>query len=119
MRVKDVDFGYGHISVRDGKGLHERVTVLPESPHRPLQLHLAQMKQIHERDLARGAGRVYVPFALQRKYPNAGRSWAWQYVFPSEQIICRSWFRGAASPPFLGEKPPERRQIRHQTGMYP
>lgn len=81
LRVKDVDFGYGHITVRDAKGLRERVTILPESLRRPLQLHLAQAKQMHERDLGRGAGRVYLPLALERKYPNASCSWAWQYVF--------------------------------------
>jgi integron integrase len=86
LRVKDVDFGYGHITVRDGKGLRERVTVLPKSLRRPLQLHIEQVKEIHERDLARGAGRVYLPFALQRKYPNAASSWVWQYVFPSAKL---------------------------------
>ena len=86
LRVKDVDFGYGHITVRDAKGLRERVTVLPESLRRPLQLHLAQVKQMHERDLVRGAGRVYLPFALHRKYPSAERSWPWQYVFPAARV---------------------------------
>jgi integron integrase len=83
LRVKDVDFSYGHIIVRDAKGLRERVTILPESLRRPLQLHLAQAKHAFEHDLARGAGRVYLPFAVERKYPNASRSWAWQYVFPA------------------------------------
>jgi integron integrase len=86
LRVKDVDFGYGHIAVRDAKGLRERVTVLPESLRHTLQLHLAHVKQRHERDLARGAGRVYLPFALNRKYPNADRSWSWQYVFSAPKL---------------------------------
>jgi integron integrase len=86
LRVKDIDFGYGHIIVRDAKGLRERITVLPESLRQPLQLHLAQVKQRHERDLARGAGRVYLPFALNRKYPNAELSWPWQYVFPAAKL---------------------------------
>jgi integron integrase len=86
LRVKDVDFSYGHITVRDAKGLRERVTVLPESLRRPLQLHVEHLRQMHERDLARGAGAVYLPFALQRKYPNAGRSWPWQYVFPANKV---------------------------------
>ena len=86
LRVKDLDFEYGHITVRDGKGMRERVTILPESVRRPLQLHLEHVRQIHGQDLARGSGRVFVPFALERKYPNAARSWAWQYVFPSAKL---------------------------------
>ncbi len=86
LRVKDVDFGYGQIVVRDGKGLRDRVTVLPESVRYPLQLHLEQKKLQHERDMAAGRGRVYLPFALERKYRNANRSWAWQYVFPANKL---------------------------------
>ena len=86
LRVKDIDFGYGHITVRDGKGLRERVTVLPERLRRPLQLHLERVRDLHQRDLDQGGGRVYLPFALHRKYPNAERSWAWQYVFPAEKL---------------------------------
>lgn len=86
LRVKDIDFGYGQIVVRDGKGLRDRVTILPESLRRPLQLHLEQMKHQHERDLAAGRGRVYLPFALERKYRNANRSWVWQYVFPADKL---------------------------------
>ena len=85
LRVKDIDFGYGHIVVRDGKGLRERVTILPEQSRRPLQVHLERVHQNHERDLAQGGGRVYLPFALERKYRNANRSWAWQYVFPADK----------------------------------
>jgi integron integrase len=86
LRVKDVDFGYGQITVRDGKGLRDRVTILPESLRQPLQLHLQHVRQTHERDLANGAGRAYLPFALKRKYPNAERSWGWQYVFPASKL---------------------------------
>jgi integron integrase len=86
LRVKDIDFGYGHITVRDGKGLRDRVTVLPEKLRQPLQVHLERVQQIHQQDLAQNAGRVYLPFALQRKYPNANRSWAWQYVFPAAKL---------------------------------
>jgi len=86
LRVKDVDFGYGHITVRDGKGLRDRVTVLPERLRRPLQVHLARVHEIHGRDLARGRGRVYLPFALERKYQNANRSSAWQYAFPAAKL---------------------------------
>lgn len=86
LRVKDVDFGYGQITVRDGKGLRDRVTILPESLRQPMQLHLQHVRQIHERDLANRAGRAYLPFALKRKYPNAERSWGWQYVFPASKL---------------------------------
>ena len=83
LRVKDIDFGYGHITVRDDKGLRDRITVLPERLRRALQVHLEQVQEIHQRDLANGGGRVYLPFALERKYRNANRSWPWQYVFPA------------------------------------
>lgn len=86
LRVKDIDFGYSQIIVRDGKGLRERVTLLPEGPRRTLQFHLKQVKELHEEDLARGRGRVYLPFALSRKYGNANRAWAWQYVFPAAKL---------------------------------
>ena len=86
LRVKDIDFGYGHIIVRDGKGLRDRVTLLPERLRRPLQLHLERVREIHLRDIGKGGGRVYLPFALRRKYPNAARSWAWQYVFPAAKV---------------------------------
>ena len=83
LRVKDIDFGYGHITVRDGKGMRERLTVLPERVRGPLRLHLEGVKRLHEGDLANGAGRVYLPSALARKYPAAERAWIWQYVFPA------------------------------------
>jgi integron integrase len=83
LRVKDVDFGYGQIVVRDGKAQRERVTMLPQSLHEPLQRHLAKIKALHEEDLAEGFGTVHLPFALERKYPNAHREWVWQYVFPA------------------------------------
>ena len=86
LRVKDIDFGYGHIIVRDGKGLRDRVTLLPERLRRPLQLDLERVKEIHLRDIGKGGGRVYLPFALRRKYPSAARSWAWQYVFPAAKV---------------------------------
>jgi integrase len=94
LRIKDIDFGYGHIIVRDGKGLRQRVTILPESVRHPLQLHIAQVKHTHEHDLARAGGRVYLPLALQRKYPKAASSWSWQYVFPAAKL---SPIRGPAS----------------------
>ncbi len=86
LRVKDVDFGYNRITVRDGKGLRERITVLPEQVRDGLRAHLQRVRELHRQDLARGAGKVYLPFALHRKYPNADRSWAWQYVFPASKL---------------------------------
>jgi integron integrase len=86
LRVKDIDFGYSQIIVHNGKGLRERVTLLPDRLRVPLQLHLKRVKQLHDVDLARGRGRVYLPFALSRKFPNAERSWVWQYVFPAAKL---------------------------------
>lgn len=83
LRVKDVDFAYRQILVRDGKGAKDRVTMLPEQAVQPLQAHLGRVRALHQRDLAAGHGEVRLPFALSRKYPNAGREWVWQFVFPS------------------------------------
>ena len=85
LGVKDIDFGYGQIVVRDGKGQKDRVTVLPESLKQPLQRHLVKVKGLHERDLEEGFGEVYLPTALERKYPKASREWGWQYVFPGSK----------------------------------
>lgn len=85
LRVKDLDFGMRQITVRDGKGFKDRVTMLPESLIEPLQRYLQKVKEIHQGDLRAGFGAVYLPYALERKYPNAGREWGWQYVFPSSQ----------------------------------
>ena len=73
LRVKDVDFGYGQILVRDGKGGKDRVTMLPLAAVEPLKQHLVRIKGLHERDLAEGYGEVEMPYALSRKYPNAGK----------------------------------------------
>jgi integron integrase len=83
LRVKDVDFARNQITVRDGKGGKDRVTMLPHALAGPLTRHLERVKALHERDLADGFGATSLPFALRRKYPNAEREWAWQYVFPS------------------------------------
>ena len=85
LRVKDIDFGYRQINVREAKGMRERVTMLPERLCRPLTAHLARVKELHQQDLARGRGAVYLPNALHRKYPDAAREWVWQYVFPAEK----------------------------------
>ncbi|MGO8754947.1 MAG: integron integrase [Gallionellaceae bacterium] len=86
LRVKDADLGKGEILVREGKGFKDRVTMLPASLVQPLKDHLVRVKALHEEDLKTGHGEVYMPFALARKYPNAGRSWGWQYVFPSRNL---------------------------------
>jgi integron integrase len=86
LRVKDIEFGQNQIIVREGKGKKDRVTVLPNSLKEPLRQHLAKVKKLHETDLKQGYGVVDLPGALARKYPNAGREFAWQYVFPSAII---------------------------------
>ena len=86
LRVKDIDFGYNRIIVRDGKGLRERVALLPQQVRGPLRAHIIRVKELHRQDLGRGAGKVYLPFALKRKYPNADRAWIWQYVFPAPKL---------------------------------
>jgi len=83
LRVKDVEFARREIVVREGKGNKDRVTVLPENLMAPLQAQLQKARLLHEKDLAAGLGRVYLPHALAAKYPQADQSWAWQWVFPS------------------------------------
>lgn len=86
LRVKDVDFGYARITVRDGKGAKDRVAMMPVNLAAPLQRHLEKVKVQHEQDLEDGFGEVYLPHALERKYRGATRSWAWQFAFPSARI---------------------------------
>ena len=85
LRVKDVDFGQHQIIVRDGEGGKDRVTVLPDSLIEPLQKHLRRVEMLHQNDLDDGYGAVYLPDALEQKYPNANCEWIWQYVFPSKR----------------------------------
>src|SRR6266404_7161947 len=86
LRVKDVDFGYARITVRDGKGAKDRVTMLPVNMAAALERHLVKVKAQHEQDVEDGFGEVYLPNALERKYRNGARSWSWQFVFPSARI---------------------------------
>jgi integron integrase len=86
LRVKDIEFDQHFLTVRDGKGEKDRVTILPESLLVPLEEHLRRVKQIHKKDLEDGFGTVFLPDALEKKYPNANREWAWQYVFPGKNI---------------------------------
>ena len=85
LRVKDLDFGHHQIMVRDAKGGKDRLTILPDSIIEPLRIQLAMAKQLHEQDLANGYGAVYLPYALERNYPQANKEWIWQYVFPATQ----------------------------------
>jgi len=82
LRARDIDFSRNEILVRNGKGAKDRITMLPESLKTPLQAHLRAVKAVHEKDLADGWGRVPMPDALDRKYPNAPKEWRCQWVFP-------------------------------------
>jgi integron integrase len=83
LRVKDVDFSQNHIVIRDGKGSKDRHTMLPAAVKDVLYEHLQQVKRLHEDDLKQGLGRVVLPNALDKKYPNAPKEWGWQWVFPA------------------------------------
>lgn len=85
LRVKDIDFGRRIITVRDGKGAKDRAVMLPASVADPLRHHLEDVKRIHACDLAAGLGSVYLPHALERKYPRAAYDFGWQYVFPASK----------------------------------
>jgi len=86
LRVKDVDFVANHVVVRGGKGDRDRLTILPRTVREPLRHHLEVVQRHHEQDVANGAGWVELPAALRRKYPNAGREWVWQWVFPATRL---------------------------------
>lgn len=86
LRVKDLDFEIRQITVRDGKGAKDRVTMLPAALMEPLQAHLERIKAVHEADLAEGFGAVWLPDALAVKDPNAPMEWGWQYVFPARSL---------------------------------
>ena len=85
LRVKDLDFSHRAILVRDGKGGKNRVTILPDPGIPQLKVHLQNCQLIHQREPAQGFGTVYLPYALERKYPNANKEWGWQHVFPAKQ----------------------------------
>ena len=86
LRVKDVDFARNEIIVRDGKGGKDRRTVLPRSLAELLRMEVERVRTLHAQDLAGGAGAVWLPHALARKYPRANRAFGWQYVFPAAQL---------------------------------
>jgi integron integrase len=83
LRVKDLDFEYEQLTVRDGKGEKDRVTMMPRKLHRPLIRHLQRVRLLHDEDRDAGFGEVYLPYALALKYASASKAWAWQYVFPA------------------------------------
>lgn len=86
LRIKDIDFGYSQITIRNSKGEKDRITILPRKIVEPLKNHISKVKEIHKKDLKNGYGSVYLPYALERKYPNAKYKWGWQYVFPATKI---------------------------------
>lgn len=83
LRVKDIDFERYELTIRQGKGAKDRVTMLPISTEDPLRTQLRRVRALHQADLKIGFGKVDLPFALERKYPQAAKEWGWQYVFPS------------------------------------
>ena len=105
LRVQDVDFSYNQIVVRNGKGKKDRVVPLPRRYVEELTAHLASGRALHTQDLAEGYGEVFLPGALAVKYPNAAKSWGWQYVFPSSRL---------ATDPRSGAV---RRHHIHETGL--
>ena len=97
LRVKDIDFDAGCLTVRSGKGDKDRTTFMPSRLIDDVREYLAGVRERHNRDLAAGAGEAPMPAAISRKYPNAGREWGWQYVFPSGKLdngadgVIRRW----------------------------
>jgi len=86
LRVQEIDFGSNQITVRAGKGDKDRVTMLPASVVEPLRKHLEQVKRLYQHDLERGIGGASLPHALERKYPNAPKEWAWQFISPASKL---------------------------------
>ena len=86
LRVQDIDFEYSQILIRSGKGNKDRVVPLPQSLTEPLRKQLISTRQLHNEDLERGFGEVYLPNALVKKYPNAPKEWRWQFLFPSSRL---------------------------------
>ncbi|MFM7181619.1 MAG: integron integrase [Verrucomicrobiales bacterium] len=86
LRVRDIDFGQGTITVHDGKGAKHRVVTLPRALENVLREHLAKVKENHQQDLAGGGGEVHLPESLGRKFPNACREWPWQWIFPAATL---------------------------------
>ena len=118
LRVQDVDFSMHQLLVRNGKGAKDRVTMLPQTIIEPLKQHLQRVQVMHDDDLRAGNGEVYLPFALDRKYPNAPREWGWQYVFPADRYS-QDPRSGAIRRHHLGEQTVQRavRQAAMESGL--
>ena len=86
LRIKDLDFARHEITVRDGKGEKDRLTMLPQSLRPALEVQVEAVWQLHEHDLTKGYGEVYLPYALERKYHKAAKDFVWQYLFPSDKL---------------------------------
>lgn len=87
LRIKDIDFGFKSLTIRDSKGEKDRSTVLPESIIKELQAKVKEVKSLHEQDLKNGNGKTILPNALAKKYPNAAKEFGWQFLFPANKFI--------------------------------
>ncbi len=104
LRVKDIDFGYLHLTIRDAKGGRDRITMLPVSLVEPLRRQVEKRRLQHAEDLAAGAGSVYLPHALGAKYRNAAREFQWQYVFASTRLSTDPRAKEISPKPGQGER---------------
>ena len=86
LRIKDIDFFYKQVTIRDGKGQKDRISMLAEKIIEPLKQQIEKVKKLHQKDIKNGYGSVYIPFALERKYPNVSKEFGWQYLFPASKI---------------------------------
>ena len=107
LRVKDIDFGYRQVTVRDGKGFKDRQTMLPATVVESLQSQIEYAQRLHQQDLAAGHGEVFLPHALEKKYPNLNREWSWQYIFPAMKLT-RDRVTGAMRRHHVLERPLQR-----------
>jgi len=117
LRVKDLDFAYRQITVRDGKGQKDRATILPAALVAPLQEHLRRVRMLHQQDIDRDHGSVYLPYALERKYPSAHRM-VLAVRFPRQRPLHRSPLRRRAPPSPLGKQRAKGRPAGCQTGWH-
>lgn len=109
LRVKDIDFEYRTITIRDGKGQKDRIVPLPQAAIPNLRLQIERVRLLHEEDLAAGYGEVYLPYALAEKYPTAAKELGWQYLFPAPRLSTDP------RPPSTGGRTPDISEIRRST----
>ena len=119
LRVKDLDFDHLAVLVRDGKGGKDRVVTLPDELVKPLARHLENRKTMFERDLEQGVAAVHLPYALERKYPNANQEWGWQYVFPARRPSRDPRSRTHPPSSHRGDRSTTRCQAGHSNGWDP